>query len=232
MKDAAEILRQNDLFRNVPEEVLGRLAAKAQRRHFQAGQRVFIEGAPGNALFIVIEGEVRITIVSPTRKDLTLALVYPGEAFGELSLFDDEDKRSATATATMDTQLLVIFNDDFQQAIENDPAAFRSFLKVMADTIRRMNERLKTVAMLGTPGRVAQVLLEMATRHGKPHPAGTMIDHELSYDDLEGLCLLYRSEVLHAMERWELDKLVYLEDGRWIITPKGRDALEYASNPS
>lgn len=232
MKSDAEILRENDLFRNVPDDVLERLAAMAQHRHFQAGQRVFVEGAPGNALFVVIEGEVRITIVSPTNKDLTLSLVYPGEAFGELSLFDDEDRRSATATATMDTTLLVIYNDDFQQVIANDPTTTRTFLKVMADTIRRMNERLKVVAMLGTPGRVARVLLEMAKRHGKPHPAGTLIDHELTYEDLEGLCLLYRSEVLHAMEPWELDKRVYLEDGRWIITPKGRADLEYAATLS
>jgi len=226
----AEILRKNYLFQDVPTDVLERLADRLQHRKFKADQTIFLEGAPGNALFLIVEGEVRISILSPTNENLTLALLYPGDTFGELSLFDDQDRRSATATATMDTMLLVIYHDDFQQAVENDPAAFRSFLKVMADLIRRMNERIKTVAMLGIPGRVAKVFLDMAARHGAPHPDGIKIDHELSYEDIAGLSLMYRGDVMHVMEGWQLEKYLYLEDDRWVIARK--DVLEFAAAPS
>ncbi|MFQ5460940.1 MAG: Crp/Fnr family transcriptional regulator, partial [Anaerolineae bacterium] len=179
MQSDVDILASARLFEALPRPAVERLAERSQHRHFGAGERVFDEGDPGAALYVVAEGEIRIDIASPAGEHVTLVFLGPGEAFGELALLDDAP-RSAEAVATEASTLLSLYRKDFYSILEDEPEAVRALLGTLAGYVRNTNQRLADAAFLDVPGRMAKALKTLADRYGKQTPDGILLDHELT----------------------------------------------------
>ncbi len=194
MESDFDALRQLPLFANLPRENLTQLAKRVQHRHPSRGETVFSHGDPGSALYFICSGEVKISVRSPTGSEIILALLGPGDAFGELALLDGL-ARSASAMATEDSDLLVLFREDFLGLLAAEPAPAKFILQSLAAIIRRMNEKLADVAMLDGNCRVVKALLELAERYGRNVDDGVEIDRDVTIDELAGLAGLYPGEV-------------------------------------
>lgn len=128
--DKAAVLRAVPLFAKLgPEELLA-LAELAEPRSVPAGGRVFAEGEPGDALYLVIGGRVAVE-----RAGARLAELGIGECIGELALLDD-GVRSATVVALDATELLRLDRDDFLDTLFLYPAVGRAVLAVLARRLR------------------------------------------------------------------------------------------------
>jgi CRP-like cAMP-binding protein len=128
--DKAAVLRAVPLFAKLgPEELLA-LAELAEPRSFAAGTRIFAEGEPGDAVYLVIRGRVAVE-----RASARLAELGIGECIGELALLD-EGPRSATVVAVGDTELLRLDRDDFLDTLFLYPAVGRAVLAVLARRLR------------------------------------------------------------------------------------------------
>src|SRR3990172_13351954 len=108
----AGLLERVPFLAALPPEDREELAASVSRRHLRRGGIIFQRGDPGHSLFIVERGAVRIYVPSPQGMDLTLAVLGPGDFFGDLSLLDGRS-RSASAIASEQASLLVLDRADF-----------------------------------------------------------------------------------------------------------------------
>jgi CRP/FNR family cyclic AMP-dependent transcriptional regulator len=225
MQSDIEALQRTSFFADLPPEHLAQLAIFSQHRHFEEDAVIFSEGDPSFSLYLIQEGEVKISVLSPTNRDITLALLGPGDAFGELALLD-KSERSATATATGPTEVIMVNRNDFLKLVESEPAALRGLLAALSRTIRNMNQKLADVAMLDVHGRMAKALFELIERHGVKVEDGIKIDREVSIDDLAGIIGLYPSHVERLMRDLQYENVITYEDE--IITIRREDVLRQA----
>jgi CRP-like cAMP-binding protein len=165
------------LIRNVP--LLARLASEdvrtlAQRgrvRNYASGAVLFHEGEPGDSLHVVVEGRIRVVVVSPTGEEATVAYVGPGDCFGEFSVFDGRP-RSATGLAAEKTKTFVVTRDSFVEWLTERPQAALALLETLSLRLRRADENLADLAFLDLPHRLAKQLLTLSAEQGERSTSG------------------------------------------------------------
>lgn len=160
-RQIVEALRNVALFRGLAEAELAGLAAHVVRRRYARDEVVFLQGAPGDGLYIVARGHVGISRQGPAGDELLLALAGPGEYFGELALFDGAP-RSAGATALEECRLLVLPRDAFRAYLETYPTALWTCLAVVVGQLRRLTAVADDLALLDLRPRLARCLLRLA----------------------------------------------------------------------
>lgn len=154
-------IRDLPLLARLPDDDLQALAARGRVRRFAAGTTIFHEGDPGDALYVVVEGRVRISRISGAGGEATLALMGPGDCFGDLALFDGRP-RSATATATSATRTFVVWREDFVNWVRERPAASLALLETLSLRLRRTDDTVTDLVFLDLPHRLAKHLLALA----------------------------------------------------------------------
>src|ERR1700676_2570424 len=117
---AQTILERNSLFRGLPIATIQRISALAIRRTYKRGVIVFAHGDPGDALYGVVTGKIRISSSARDGKEIFLNVMEPGDTFGEIALLDG-NKRTATARATVPSELIIIMRDHFLALLQQEP---------------------------------------------------------------------------------------------------------------
>jgi CRP/FNR family transcriptional regulator, cyclic AMP receptor protein len=158
---AVELLQSVDLFSDLEADELERFSHVAVPRSFPAGTRVFHEGDSSDACYIVKSGNFRVTREHSDGRAITLATLGPGEIFGELAMLDG-DKRSASAEALSDGELLALPAGDVRALLARHPEIA---LKLVAGLVRRLraaNVRLSRQSFQTVPSRVAGILAQLS----------------------------------------------------------------------
>src|SRR6266567_3295459 len=133
-----ELLASVALFESLTEDDLATLTSRLEEESFEAGEPIFQQGDEGSSLFIIEEGEVEISYGSG-RSKVVLASLFPGQYFGELSLFDGAP-RSATATAMKVSHVVRLDRDDLVEFVNKNPAAALRIIAEMGERLRQTNE--------------------------------------------------------------------------------------------
>ena len=175
------VLRRVVLFADIPDEQLAPLADCLVRRSFARDVVIFPEGGPGNALYIVESGRVRIFLTSSNGQEICLSIYGPGQVFGEMSLLDGEP-RSASAAAVEQTAVLVLARDDFLAYLDAHPVAARNLVVLLAARLRHTTTFAESLVFLDIPGRVAAKLLQLAAWNGEA--GGGTIELTMSQGEL------------------------------------------------
>jgi CRP-like cAMP-binding protein len=128
-------LKSVDLFRALAGEELAQIAEIAEEQPFAAGEQVFAEGEPGDALYLVVEGAVKVH-----RGQRQLAQLGVRDVFGEMAVLDSEP-RSASVTAVSDAVLLKIARDDFRDILQERPEIGMGIVKVLSRRLRDASRR-------------------------------------------------------------------------------------------
>jgi CRP-like cAMP-binding protein len=160
-----ETLRRVPLFAQLGPDELQRVAAMARERPYPRNSVIVFENDPGDALFVVAAGQVKVVLVGEDGREVILAVLGPGDFFGELALIDDEP-RSAHVIAMDDARLLVLRRDDFHQALEAHPRIALGLLRALSRRLRRADDKIGALVLLDVYGRVARALLELASDAG------------------------------------------------------------------
>jgi CRP/FNR family cyclic AMP-dependent transcriptional regulator len=162
---AIETLRRSALFARADDTTLEACASQLRVRRFRRGETIFHQGDPGDSLFIIEEGAVKIVLPSPEGEEAAIiATLGRGDFFGELALIDNE-YRSATAVAVEATGALVLRREPFERLIDEDPALRRALLAGLAGELRRLTGHVEELHFLDLPGRLASRLVRMADEH-------------------------------------------------------------------
>jgi CRP-like cAMP-binding protein len=162
------------------------------------GQSVFQEGEPGDRLYVIGSGKVKLGRRSNDGRENLLSILGPAEMFGELSLFDP-GPRTATATAVADAVLFELSHNELIGWLEKYPAVAKHLLEALARRLRRTNEALADLVFADVPGRVAKALLDLSTRFGQPVEDGLRVAHDLTQEELAQLVGASRETVNKAL---------------------------------
>jgi CRP/FNR family cyclic AMP-dependent transcriptional regulator len=155
------VLRTVPLFAGFADEQLRTLSGVVTRRSVPRGAVVIVEGDPTDSLYIVISGRMRVLMSDADGKEVILAILGPGEFFGEMGLIDD-NPRSATVVAVEPCELIVITKHDFKGILAEN---FEMAMTVMRGLVRRLREadrKIGSLALLDVYGRVARLLIDTA----------------------------------------------------------------------
>jgi len=216
MTSVADLLRRVPFLAVLPDGDRESLAAAARRRRFARGQTIFHKDDPGESLFIIEEGAVRIYLPSPRGSDLTLALLGSGDYFGDLALLDG-GPRSASAEATEETATLVLERGDFARLIGSRPESAMAIVAAVARRLRETDEMAADLAFLDVGGRLAKKLLELASTHGVARGRGVMLDLPLTQDELASMLGVTRESVNRQLARFRRLGLVGAEKRRFLV---------------
>ncbi|HEX7186683.1 MAG TPA: Crp/Fnr family transcriptional regulator [Actinomycetes bacterium] len=162
------------------------------------GETLFSEGEPGDRLYIVTQGKIKLGRSASDGRENLLAVLGPGEMFGELSLFDP-GPRTATATAVTAGVLSSIGHDDLQPLLLARPEVAGRLLAALARRLRRTNEAMADLVFSDVPGRVAKALLDLASRFGVEAEDGLRVTHDLTQEELAQLVGASRETVNKAL---------------------------------
>lgn len=156
-----ELLLNVAVFRDLPREALIKMSKAMVAKAYAKGSFIFHQDSPGTALFLVESGRVHISRTNRDGKSLVLAILSPGEFFGELALLDKKP-RSADAVAGDDCRLYYLNRDSFISTLMEFPDAALALIKSLAARLRETNDLVEEAAFLDVPGRLAKTLLGLA----------------------------------------------------------------------
>jgi CRP/FNR family transcriptional regulator, cyclic AMP receptor protein len=176
-------LRNVALFADLPAAALEQLARASLPRKYRKGQILCNEGDPGESIYILEEGQLRVTQWTPTGDEAVLAVVDAPAAVGELSLLDGSP-RSATLTAVGPVSIRLVPRKAFVGLWQDQPQIVPALLRTLAEIIRRANARQVDLLSLDVPGRLAKWLIDRADKTGIEVPSGIEIDLGRSQGDL------------------------------------------------
>ncbi len=204
-------IRDVPLLARLPDEDVSLLASRGRVRRYNAGTTIFHEGDPGDALYVVVDGRVRITRLSGSGSEATLAIVSKGDCFGEFALLDSRP-RSATATAQVPTRTFVVSREDFREWVRQRPEASLALLETLSLRLRRTDEAITDLMFLDLPHRLAKHLLGLAAQLGDT-PPGRRTRIQVTQGELASMLGVSRESVNKQLNQFSRDGWITISRG-------------------
>jgi CRP-like cAMP-binding protein len=216
-------------FAGLDADALQRVASGARTRRFRRGEVIFHAGDPGDGLFILISGEVKIALPSETGDEAILATLGAGDVFGELALLDGAP-RSATATARVAAETVVLPRDRFHALIASEPAVRDALLASIAGELRRLTTHVEELHFLDMTGRLAARLVRLAEEarvaapatgssgSGGSEPGSIRLRSSLTQAELASMVGCTRQSVNKLLGQFADDGLVRLDREGMTVT--------------
>jgi CRP-like cAMP-binding protein len=204
MSTAIDALRAVPLFRDVPEPDLRAIAQLVRERKVPKSTLIISEGDPGDALSIILSGQVKVTVIAEDGREVILAVLGPGAFFGEMALLDDEP-RSAHVISMEDTALLQLRREDLRARLRLAPDLAISLLRELSRRLRPADHTITSLMLLDVNGRIARLLLELAREEGEP---GTRITRRLTHAAIGQMVGASRETVSRTMRNLVLSNLI------------------------
>lgn len=186
MDSNLKYLSRIPLFYGLPEDQLREISNLLLERSYQKGRFIFMEGEPGEALFILKSGLIKLTKRLEDGREHILHFVNPGEVFAEVVLFDGGDY-PATSEVQEDSVVGVLRNQDIERLISQNPSMAIGMLHIMSRRLRTAQEKVMNLALHDTARRLAFTLIKMAEEHGVKKPKGILINFNLTNQELANL---------------------------------------------
>src|ERR1700748_3467378 len=216
--DVDETLARAGIFQGVEPAAAEALAQSLEPVEFPRGHVIFAEGEPGDRLYIIQSGKVKLGRKSPDGRENLLAIMGPADMFGELSIFDP-GTRTSSATTVTEVRALAMDRAALREWISKRPEIAEQLLRVLARRLRRTNNMLAELIFTDVPGRVAKQLLQLAQRFGTQEGGALRVTHDLTQEEIAQLVGASRETVNKALAdfahrgwiRWE-GKSVLISD--------------------
>jgi CRP/FNR family cyclic AMP-dependent transcriptional regulator len=218
VQSMADALSAVPLFGGLDEDGLEGLIRGMRVRKFRRGETVFHVGDPGDALFIVMSGSIKITLPADSGDEAILATLRPGDFFGELALLDGAP-RSATAIAIEPTETYILPRERFRDLIATEPIMREALLATLAAEVRRLTHHVEELHFLDITGRLASRLSRLANESGATSlPDGSIrLAGPLTQGDLAAMIGCTRQSVNKLLGMFTDDGLIRLERDRIVV---------------
>src|SRR6202048_3828410 len=151
------VLRKHPIFSDLDPEALDQLCRYAKHLTLKRGATICSKGDPGNSLFAVISGTVKMSISSPDGRSAIFNLIGAGEVFGEIAVLDGQ-ARTADATANTNCELFVIDRREFLPFVRNHPALAMKFIELLCAKLRWTSDQVEQIILQNLPGRLGSDL--------------------------------------------------------------------------
>ncbi len=197
MSTISAFLATVPLFRSLDAAERERFVELVREKQYPKGSVILFEDDPGDALFVVRSGRVKVVLLADDGREVILGLLGVGEHFGELSLIDDRP-RSAHVIAMEESSILVLRRDDFRRRVEASPVVAWALLQELSRRLRRADEKIGSLVLLDVPGRIARMLLDAAQECGND-----LIEKPLTHQTIAQVIGASRETVSRALREFQ-----------------------------
>jgi len=211
-----ELLAKLPLFAGLAPRELDALAAVTRTRALAAREELFHKGDPGNQVYGVVAGTLKVVTTSEAGDDVVFNLMSVGDVFGEVAVFC-EAERTATVAALSECELLVIDRRDLLAFLRSHPDAALALMAVLAQRVRSLSELVEDTLFLNLPVRLAKKLVAYAESHGQRTPEGVRIDLKLSQEEWGDLVGATRESINKQMRAWTDQRLIRVDHGYVVL---------------
>jgi CRP/FNR family cyclic AMP-dependent transcriptional regulator len=209
------LLADIELFAGLTPTQLDWIAQRAHRRVFEAGRNVLTIEQPGEAVYIILYGTVKIHIEQGER-DVIVSILGAGDLLGEMSLIDSVG-RSASAVTLESSLMLWMDKVTFNYLLDNFPPVARNLVRILSARVRLLDQLIQALATLDVNGRVARQLLAFAEKFGHEKDGVTQIRIVLTQGDIADLVGASRKRVNQAMVLFREQGLITDTEGKIAI---------------
>jgi CRP/FNR family transcriptional regulator, cyclic AMP receptor protein len=164
-KAIVELLARTALFGALDQQVRTDIAGRMRRVQFDPDQMIFSRGDPGRDIYLVIEGRIRLSVLSSDGRELSFDHAGPGHVFGEIATLDGGE-RTAGATAISRVQAMSLPQKALMELIENNPKVATAAIRFLCQRLRDTDQRLEAIALHRIEVRLARLMLSALKLQG------------------------------------------------------------------
>ncbi len=179
-------LKKINLFTGMSSEEMGELATKTRMESVSKKTPIFFPGDPSQQVYLLKEGRVKISRLSEEGREVTIALLEPGEIFGELEVLGDAP-RDTLAEALDDSKVCVVRKDLFLHMLSQKPELSFRLTKLIGFRMRKIESRVEDLVFKDVPARLAHLLLDLAKKYGKETPEGISLKIKITHQEIANL---------------------------------------------
>ncbi|MDY3128301.1 MAG: CRP-like cAMP-activated global transcriptional regulator GlxR [Corynebacterium sp.] len=198
MEGVQDILSRAGIFQGVDPVAVDNLIKQMETVRFPRGTTIFEEGEPGDRLYIITSGKIKLARRAPDGRENLLTVMGPSDMFGELSIFDP-GPRTSSAVCVTEVKAATMNSDMLNQWVSDHPSIAQQLLRVLARRLRRTNANLADLIFTDVPGRVAKTLLQLANRFGVQESGSLRVNHDLTQEEIAQLVGASRETVNKAL---------------------------------
>jgi CRP-like cAMP-binding protein len=207
------VLRKHPYFADLDAEAFEQLFRYAKLTTYKRGATICSKGDPGNSLFAVISGTVKISVSSPDGRNAILNLIGPGNIMGEIAVLDGQ-ARTADAIASTNCELYVIDRRDFLPFVRSQPALAMKFIEILCARLRWTSDQVEQVILQDLPGRLAATLLGLIEKRKLDPEARTIAITQQEISEMVGMT---RESINKQLRAWAARNWVRLEHGAIVV---------------
>lgn len=212
------MLQRSPLFRGLAPASLEQVAALATQRSYREGETICRQGDPGDALYGIVSGRIRISTGDADGREIFLNIMVPGDTFGEIALLDG-GTRTASAIAMEKCELVALRRDHLMALLAREAAVALELLRLCGERLRWTSGLLEDAALLDAPARLAKRLLSLGQLHGRKTARGVTL--RISQEDLASFLGVSRQAVNQQLQAWKARGWVDLGRGRVTVLDAG-----------
>ncbi|APT89867.1 Crp/Fnr family transcriptional regulator [Corynebacterium sphenisci DSM 44792] len=221
MDDVQEILSRAGVFQGIDPDAVSNLLGELETVRFPRGTTIFNEGEPGDRLYIIIDGKVKLARHSADGRENLLTIMGPSDMFGELSIFDP-GPRTSSAVCVTEVNAASMNSDLLNRWVDAHPGISSQLLRMLARRLRRTNNSLADLIFTDVPGRVAKALLGLANRFGQQEGGNLRVTHDLTQEEIAQLVGASRETVNKALAEFAHRGWIRIEGKSVLITDAER----------
>lgn len=227
MFDLLECYTKMSFLKKLSLEEMKRIAPFFRKRTYEKGEIIFIEGEEGDELFLIQKGLVKIYRAGEVRETI-LEIFREGDYFGEMSLLDNVQFRSASAETLSKTTLFSLKKADFIAMLESNHSITISLLKTVMERLRNANELIAGLTIMDARIRIAKIMLGLLHKHGRVDDGQHVIDLRLTHQQIADLTGLTRVTVTKILLELQSNAIILVENKKIYILDK--EMLEAIAN--
>jgi CRP-like cAMP-binding protein len=222
-KRALWYLRKIPLLQDIPGETVQKLVKSAELREIRRRQVVYLPGDPGDAVYFVNGGRLKVSKVTRDGKELTLAYRVPGEIFGELCLIEG-GPREEMAEAMENALITAIERTLFETILQKEGAIGARLVKVVAQRRRDVENKIEQLIFKDVNAKLAELLLRLGEEYGIDDARGTLVSLKITHQEMANLIGSTRETVSLTLSQFKRRGFIHT-DGRKVILAD-RDGLK------
>ncbi|MGA7721106.1 MAG: Crp/Fnr family transcriptional regulator [Ignavibacteriaceae bacterium] len=213
MEESNDFLKYVPIFSELDDSTLDQISKLGIRKSFIKDSVVLFEHETGSALFVIVNGKVKVSRVSDDGKEVILTILGESDFFGEMAILDGQS-RSANVTAMEDSELFIIQRSEFLDLLQSHPEIAVALLQELTSRLRAADMKIKSLSLKDAEGKVATVILQLADDIGKIKQ-GTVEIEKLPYQhDLANMAGTSRETISRTLHSFAKKGMVELEGSR------------------
>lgn len=219
--------RKVPIFSALSEEELRKIVDMTGHKNYKKGEVLCHEGEVSDTLFIINEGQVKLSKMTKDGKEQIVHILSSGDFFGELNLFSENETYNFDAYAISDVKICTLTKSDMNEIIMSNP---KISLKILKEVTRRLAETENLAQNLATNDaevRIAYMLMEFSEKYGVKSQEGVKIKLPVNREEMANYCGVTRETISRKLKRFEEVKIIELVGNKMLIIKDEEALREY-----